>query len=122
MDEDSPGQCELGPIVRQVANGTQTAINVLSKTWLEYALNKQMSSTVTVMTKETAQQFAKEHAESEVPNTRFHLQSVKIDSVIWDRTDSRVSKEVLQWKILPSKVSRRFVVQHSKSKGQGITQ
>ena len=42
LDEDSPGQCELGPIVRQVANGTQTAINVTQRAIREHSSQAQL--------------------------------------------------------------------------------
>lgn len=119
--EDSPGQGDLdvGSFKQRIAPGSQEEIEELKSKLLQNAYSKYHSAIATVITKEFAENFTKQNPLA--TNTTIHLQSVQSSFLCWERSDPRVSKEILSCKILPRTVSDCFTVQHSMTQGDEIS-
>lgn len=115
ITEDSPGQGNVPTKVHRRVNEVQCSHDVLSLTdelW-QYALDNFSTVSISLVTKQSAREFH----QSILPQSSlsFHLQSVQAPSIgSWERSDPRVSKEILKCKVLTSPASQCFSIQSTK--------
>lgn len=112
--EDLPGQGNVPAKIHRRVNEVQCTEDVTSLTdelW-QYALDNFSTACVSLVTKQSAIDFY-QSLSSQI-NLSFHLQSVQAPSVSWERSDPRVSKEILKCKVLTSPASQCFSIQSTK--------
>lgn len=95
-------------------NEVQCSDEVLSLTdelW-QYAQDNFSTASISVVSKLSAREFY----QSILPQSSlsFHLQSVRAPFISWERTDPRVSKEILKCKVLTGPASQCFSIQSTK--------
>ena len=115
ITEDSPGQGNVPTKVHRRVNEVQCSDEVLSLTdelWPQYALDNFSTESISLVTKQSAREFH----QSILPQSSlsFHLQSVRAPFISWERSDPRVSKEILKCKVLTGSASLCFSIQSTK--------
>ena len=110
--EDLPGQGSVPTKVHRRVNEVQCSDEVLSLTdelW-QYAHDNFSTASISVVSKLSAREFY----QSILPqsNLSFHLQSVRAPFISWERTDPRVSKEILKCSLDRSRESVLFYSVH----------
>jgi len=78
----------------------------------QYALDNFSTASISLVTKQSAREFY----QSNLPQSSlsFHLQSVRAPFILWERSDPRVSKEILKCKVLTGPASQCFSIQSTK--------
>ena len=112
ITEDSPGQGNVPTKVHRRVNEVQCSDDVKSLTdelW-QCAIDDFSSASISLMTKQSAREYYQ--STLPLPCLSFHLQSVHAPFISWERSDPRVSKEVLKCKVLTSPASQCFYSVH----------
>ena len=87
-------------------------ITLLTDELWQYALNNFSDTSISLVTKQSAREF--HQCNLPQASISFHLQSVQASFVSWERSDPRVSKEILKCKVLTSPSSHCFAIQSTK--------
>ena len=113
MLEDLPGQGQHLPEA-SVPESSEAEISTLTEELLTFGRNNFNKVSVPLLTKDSAKLFK----EKSLPMSSFnlHLQSLQSNFVSWERTDHRVSKEILKCKVLLSSISSCFTFQSVEGK------
>lgn len=118
ITEDSPGQGNIPTKVHRRVNEVQCSDEVMALTdelW-QNALDNFSTASISLVTKQSAREFY----QSILPQSSlsFHLQSARAPFISWERSDPRVSKEILKCKVLTGSASQCFSIQSTKA-GEG---
>ena len=113
MAEDVAGQGNIPWSERMnVEEASEVELMMLRDNFLQFAKDNFSTATVTILTKDYADEFKK--VSSPLPSIDFHLQFIQAPFLSWSRSDPRVSKEILKGKVLPSSSSNCFSFQSTK--------
>ena len=110
----TPGQGNVPTKVHRRVNEVQCSDDVESLTdelW-QYAIDDFSSASISLIIKQSARDYYQ--STLPLPCLSFHLQSVHAPFISWERSNPRVSKEVLKCKVLTSPASQCFSIQSTK--------
>ena len=107
-----PGQGNIPVNEVRVERCSEEDVTLLTDELLQFARDNFDNVSMSVLTKDSARDFIKDCLP--LSSFNFHLQSVQTTFISWERSDPRVSKEILKCNVLPNPASNCFSIQSTK--------